>query len=543
MSEARVSETSCSTYFETLPDDVCVKLLEWLDTIRCQSSENERNPFMMASTREGKSFLSFLFSEDGPFCNVASSVATKVCLYPERDSTDVSIKYGWIDIGPELFEGAERKSGLVERILRVCGESTKEIVVAVDDAQLLHRGNGESGFIRQFESLVVQHCPAVERLEFDLAFLNEETVSTLLAAYSSQLRSIQWHLWGVGDGFSIPDFSNCTQLRQLWLPATPQLASLLECTGSMLESLFVSFITFDGYEEVIDAIERNCKKLMHIRLPDSRRFINSVGEERYAAFLSSFGSQLITAEIYGMVEPEHLRKVFTKCPNLDVERQRVEAHGIEEWERVRVFGPRIQNLLVDMIECTSEECCHAVSSCTSLSELTIYSFGDTPLEQDIIDTTIISVLSSLPTPSLKWLSLTGFRATKENVAIIAAATSNLTSIRLKLAEPLQDGSIFKNIVDSNPHLREVRVVEAYPTNRNRDAESAVGLLRVLVDTFAKCSSLMFVILNTGKQDVREETIRDICGSLPCRGIDVYVEIGSTSYGQTRRIGQQLIVPL
>ena len=175
--------------------------------------------------------------------------------------------------------------------------------------------------------------------------------------------------------------------------------------------------------------------------------------------------------------------------------------------------------------------------------MTISRFDDKALDQNIIDTTIISVLSCLSTPSLKLLSLPDFRATKENVAMIVAATSNLTRIELNLAEPVQNGSIFKTIVDSNPHLREVYVAEDYRTNGKRDEGSALELLRVLVDTFSKCRSLVFYILNTGDQQVSEGTIRDICGSLPCRGIDLSVHIGSTSYEQRCRLGHRLMIPL
>ncbi len=215
---------------------------------------------------------------------------------------------------------------------------------------------------------------------------------------------------------------------------------------------------------------------------------------------------------------------------------------MEKWERVNVFGPRIANLIVVMIASTHAERWNAISNCTNLSGLICLNFDETRLEHATMDTSIISVLSCLSTASLKQLSLYGFRATKESATMIAAASSNLVSIRLGLAEPVQDGTILKVIVDSNPYLREVHVVENETADGERDVDSAVELLRVLVDTFSKCRSFVFGILNTGEQDVREETIRDICGSLPCRGIDLSVEIGSTFYRQTR-CSARVIVPL
>ncbi len=542
MSATGVSGESYSTYFETLPDEVHVKLVEWVDMVWYESSENVQYLDTLPFTGKGRHFLSFLFSENGPFCKALSSVLTKVTLSSIRNSTNVSVDGGWVNIGPEILEGEELGRGVIERVLRACGESMKEIVLAVDDVHPLLIENGEYRIIQQFVSLVIQYCPAVESLEFDLPFSGEDVIFVLFAKYCSQLCSIDGYMWKSGVTLYSADFSNCTQIRCLSLPATPQLIPLLEGTGSLLERLFLRFDSFEGYGEVLDAIEQNCKKLVHIGLDDSRRVINSVGEERYAAFLCSYGTQLTSASLQGMVESEHLLEVYSKCSNLDVKYQSIEDYGIEGWELVRVFGPRIQHVKVDMFACTGVESCNAISSCISLSGLELFNFGrDRISEQDVIDTTLISVLSSLSTPSLERLLLPGLRGTKENLAMIVAATSNLRSLKLELAQPVQNGAFFKTIADSNPYLREVRIVEDEIEDGIRDGDSAVELLRELVNTFSKCRSLIFGILNTGDQEVREETIRDICASLPCRGIDLYVRIGCTSCGQPRRLGDLFLI--
>ncbi len=542
MNQTGVSEPSCSTYFGTLPADVCVMLLEWLSTIRHLNSAKEQCSDAAAVARREREFLCFLFFKDGPFCNVAPSMITRLSLSPGRDTTKVSIENGLITMGPELFEEEELGKELAEQVLKACGESTKEIWLTLDDARPIHRQTNEYRFIQLFVSFVIQYCPAVESLRFrgKPRFTGENTAYTLIAAYSSRLRSIDWNLEGIGAQFCVPDFSNCTQIRQLSMLVKPKLMFLLKRTGSLLESLELTFDTFEKCEKVMNAIEENCKNLVRIRLLDSRRVINSVGEERYAAFLCSYGTQLIKAEIDGMVDPEHLFEVFTKCSNLNFENRKVEDSTSEEWELVRVFGPRIQNLEVGLIACTSKQCCPAISSCTTLSGLTIFSYDNRELMPDITEKTIGSVLSSLCTPSLKHLTLGWLRATKEDLAMVAEATSNLTTIELVFAEPVQDGSIFETIVNSNPHLREVCITESHIENGERDVDSALELLRVLVKTFSKCHSLMFSILNTGMQDVQEETIRDICGSLPCRGIELFVEIGSICYLLSCRQGHGVI---
>ncbi len=225
--------------------------------------------------------------------------------------------------------------------------------------------------------------------------------------------------------------------------------------------------------------------------------------------------------------------MLTKCLNLNVKSQNVFGFADEGWERVRIFGSRIQYLMVDLILCTSDESCNAISSCTSLSELTALGIDGMGHEQYMFDTAMMSLLSSLSTTSLKHLALSCFRPIEGNVAMIVRATSNLIYLHLELAEPVQNGDIFKTIVDSNPHLRMVSIKEKEDSDGERDGNSALELLQVLLDTFSKCDSLAFSILNTGKQDVPRDTIRDICGSLPCRGINLNVRIGSTFYKQTR----------
>ena len=530
MNDLEVPGTSGLTYFNTLSDDVPVKLLECLDRIWFDRSKDEEYLDTVPLDYGRTAYLYLLLSEDGPFYDVASSLLTRVSFTHVHGSTNVMIRGGQVEIGPELFENEEVEQGLAEKLLKMCGESAKVISLTTYEGTSLDSENDGSGLVGQFISLVIQYCTAVDSLEFDFTSPNGEFVSPLFAKFSAQLRSISWHLWAPGDCFCLPDFSDCTQIRQLFLNASPELMPVLERAGSQVESFLLTIDTFEICGEIIDAIEQNCKKLMHIELGNTRHIINSVGEERYAAFLCSYGNQLIEAGLCGMVEPEHLEEVYTKCSNLKAEYQMVDDYGVEAWELIRVFAPRIRFLRVDLMASTGEESSNAISSCTSLSELYLTVDGERR-EQDVIDSAVMSVLSSLSTPSLKHLTLTEFRATKENVAVIVAATSNLVRMELALAEPVQDGTIFKTIVDSNPHLCEVEIAENSYPSRERDGDSAVELLRVLVDTFSKCRSLMFCLLGPDACVLQEETIRDICGSLPCRGIDLFVEIGPSIYIQ------------
>ncbi len=139
------------------------------------------------------------------------------------------------------------------------------------------------------------------------------------------------------------------------------------------------------------------------------------------------------------------------------------------------------------------------------------------------------------------MSPPSFRPTEDNVSNIVAAPSNLIRNQLNCAEPVLDAGSFKPVVDSNRHLRETCITKDCNDDGERDKTSAVVLLRILVDIFSDCRSLLLGMLNTGEQDVHEETIRGICSSLACRGIDFFVRIGSTSYRQARYLGHELWV--
>ena len=110
-------------------------------------------------------------------------------------------------------------------------------------------------------------------------------------------------------------------------PIFPQLISFLHAFGSSLESLSVSFGVIDkyvggyidgyidGYAEMFDLIQNNCPKLSTVSLFDYFKIIEAVGEEQYANFLCSFGSQLIRAET-DRLSIGKLAQVKRACPNL-----------------------------------------------------------------------------------------------------------------------------------------------------------------------------------------------------------------------------------
>ncbi len=98
------------------------------------------------------------------------------------------------------------------------------------------------------------------------------------------------------------------------------------------------------------------------------------------------------------------------------------------------------------------------------------------------------------------------------------ASSNLLSFELGLAEPLENGTIILTIMDSNTHLCDMSTVEK---DGEREADSAVTLLRTRVKLFSECDTLIFGKLNTGGKRVSEENIPQVCaGTVTASSLDL-----------------------
>ena len=60
------------------------------------------------------------------------------------------------------------------------------------------------------------------------------------------------------------------------------------------------------------------------------------------------------------------------------------------------------------------------------------------------------------------------------------------------------------------------------------------LLQMLVRAFSKCRSIDFHLVDRDEGSVTRNEVHDICGSLPCRGVDVRIIDGPTCYRQMDR---------
>lgn len=81
----------------------------------------------------------------------------------------------------------------------------------------------------------------------------------------------------------------------------------------------------------------------------------------------------------------------------------------------------------------------ALSQCTNLRKLSLY------------DCQLIFSLPSLP--MLRKLDIFKFDATQENIFRIASITKNLHEFEISTTEPIENGAIFKPLVNSNQNLK------------------------------------------------------------------------------------------
>ena len=526
-------------YFDTLPSETFPNIIKYV--FWEANSEDHGDLGASSKMRQHMRSLSMVVSDAGPFRAVTSQLSlTKVHL-GNFGAPYLNIDNCLLVIGPELFENEILKLvGIPERIFQLSGKSVKDVIIYINAYNLHPNTAKKNRVLQKFVKLIKKHCPNVENLSFmsrgieDNPHLFENDVPELLEQFSSQLRSIVWNL-GVTekDCFRVPSISMCSHIRELDFPASPQLTSFLYAFGASLESLTVSHSVNNGYAEILNVIEHKCTKLSTILLHDLFTIIETVGEERYASLLCSFGSQLICAG-FEMLSIENLARIVKACPNLSISHKLVHKDQGDEWERFDLLGPMITNLTIASYLYRDEKCKETIGRCTKLQSLLIKeNLGNR--EQEIESSSNVNFLSSISSSSLTQLWHYDFTATQKNIFILSSALRNLDHLVLTLAQPIEIGIDFKAIAGSNPQLNSVRIAERMYRDERRKKEQLIEILQMLVSAFSMCKSVDFTLCNSGGARVTRNEMDDICGSLPCRGVSKSIRIGSTHYWQKDRL--------
>ena len=527
-----------STYFHILPTEIFPTIIKYV-ILQTNSGEEVDTP---TKRRQRIVSLSMLVSDDCPFRDGVSQLRlTEVELGRDCDTSCLWMDNGVFVIGPELFENEGQEFGIPERILQLCGKSVKVVSIRINSRYLPAKDSGYNGVAEKFVTLVNKYCANIEKLCFtpfdfeDNLQPFENAFFELVEQFSSQLRSIEWKLGAINDGYvRVPDISMCTNLRELIFPSCSELISFLRTFGTSLESLTVSYGDINWYPEMLDTIEHNCANLATVLLRDCRTIIASVGEERYASFLCCFGTRLACAEVVGLSFGP-LTQVIGACPNLLVPPQFVSEIGVDEWERVLLLGPMIKSLTVAAGMCGGEQCEEALAKCTNLDSLAIeprIAPEEEEGEEGIGDCSDMTFLFSLSTSSLYYFEYCDFIATQQNIDALSLAFGNLLYLKLDLVKPIENGIDFKSIIRSNPQLDIVFIQEYVHNEEEREKDLLREVLRMLVKAFSKCRSFNLILNNNGEEAFTQDEVRDICAPLLCRGTDVEIRVGSTWYRQT-----------
>ena len=532
--EPQLRASANSMYFGTLPTDISLTIIKYV-FLHTNTREDDYVDTPVRRRQRIHS-LAMLVSDNTPFHGVLSQLSlTELRFGPITNASYLRVEDGVYVIGSELVEDNGLEPGIPERILQLCGELVRVVRFIIYSRDLPSKETDNDSAIWKFATLVKRYCPNVENLSFE-PMLNEDNplpfediFPGFLEQFSSQLRSIEWIVRRRDEGYlRIPDISTCKNIRELVFPPCSRLISFLRTFGASLESLTVSYADFDGYAEMLDVIEDNCKKLSRVSLRDYSRAIETVGEERYANFISSFGSEIIEAQVEELSAGK-LAQVVRACPNLFIPYKVYYDNRFDGWERVSLLGPMIKNLTV-VTHKFLEDKGAALENCTNLESLFVcgYYAGEEAGIDDGLDLTFLLPLSS---SSLIFYGQTEFDAIERNIDILSSAFRNLRHLRLSLANPIENGIDFKSISHSNTQLGSVHIREFDEDDKQREKSLSIAVLRMLVNAFRKCHFIEFILVNDIADRVTRDEIHDICSSLPARDVTATIQVGSTTHKQ------------
>lgn len=203
--------------------------------------------------------------------------------------------------------------------------------------------------------------------------------------------------------------------------------------------------------------------------------------------------------------------------------------GDEWWDRIEILGPHLKNLYIAHPYDLGEKCTKAMVRCWNLRELTID--GEYGRAVGDFDVDFLFSRAALgPLQALETLLIARNKPEERNITLIASRTGKLRSLTVELLKPLANGNVFALIVRANPLLENVCVVELYEECvSERSTEDALEIMTCLLKPFAKCSRVQLELVHEEESYVSEESLQELCGIVPCRGINLEVGVGTTKY--------------
>ncbi len=527
------STTRTATLFNTLSIDTLFVIVKQMTSPVRMMRSTAMLPYLeagkstpdMPSARERVRFLALLFSANSPLRAAAASIVSEINVHWRIPETAIDSSSELLNIGPELFDGEAKQMELGRIIFSACGPYVRRISMSnVPKAE-----SKSKDFVVQFTSHVFHYCRKVEEVRFwgyGAPLTRWRTASAFFREYAANLRVIDWR--GEEDKNGFRDLRECVNAKRLQFRNlnNAALVPLLEACGATLEELDISITPVRNSMEVLNAIQNYCKQLSVLKIVNLRNVMDLFGQERYSWLLRSYGSQLRNAKTDGLGH-EHLIKVVNACTNLGVIVYWVSKRSAD-WRHLYDLGPRVARLFLNAGLLAGDEYPGALKHCSNLRELYLsggYGYGI----PELTDVMIANAFSPSRFPKLEHLSVGYFKANERNMALIASCTANLKSASFQPFESGSKVSAFQSIVDANRHLRQIIIDTCVLREADRSSESALESLSELVRIFCKCRTLRLTRSCSDEEEVEKEDLIDICKVLPCRGVDVYVQIGDVKY--------------
>ena len=471
--------------------------------------------------------LSLLFSQASPFRSVVSSMRTSLCLnripmcgrhgrlHVYYNLVAAHRKGKYIRISPESDVGLD--TGLVRQVFSICGPSIDSIsfgIVKFNDSTT-DGENEKTNMAHSFSSLVLEYCANIKNLLF---FQEEKFKPNWIAEklvfhkFATQLNSLT-----LGSNFptKILDLGACSSLRQLRYMGgcSEHLIQLIPSIGGTLEHLRIDRRDSDAdWEKLMEVTRKTCDRLHTFCVSNTANLPSLAWNPRYVTFLCSYGDQLICANL-NYLAPAALQKVIDSCPMLDIDNCWSFLGLPESPKCVSVLGPRLASLRLFAFNPHANDWPKILAKCTNLRELAL--FVDLGSRQ----------LPALP--RLETFELREVCVSAQYISHLASIFSNLRTMKLQIAPDIQAVSILKPLVESNQFLRDVRITEQVSERQPRlrtHIPCSLQLLRELVEIFSKCEKLDIRLFQTEGEHITNSEVVNICGVLPCRGVEVHIEI-------------------
>ncbi len=529
------------TFFDSVPHDVLLNIVSYVfPAMRMPSSLR---------------LMKFFFSSANPFQTVASYLFTSVSFKGYANRTYAHIDSGTIYVSSYDVDSSGLNATQVQNMWSVCGGSVSRIKFTEIE--------NETRRLEKFVNAVLRHCPNVDSLVMNASWNRKhggDCTVKLFEKYATQLRSIECDRIG---GWRGMDWSNCTNLRQFICSSVTgsRLITILKSIGVTLEELRVYNVCGRNRVDVLDMIQKSCKRITVLVLP-LEAYEHRM--EKYASLLCSYSEQLIEANVCEL-DCENLRRICDSCPQLRLscrlsfisdsdDEYEFQCYGDDDesdecngnWMRFTVMAPVLVELLIANNLTLRADTERVMARCTHLLKLDIngqIQDGDYTTAVTT-DSDMKALFFSSSFHALEELYIHGLIPSETNINLVASSTSRLKRVNFVLAEHIEDGSVFQSLVDSNPCLTEVNVDEMsmrdemFESDCMRSASSALDLMRSLLETFSMCRELDFYVRHMeGEEDkdwdeeAMEEELRKLRRCVKYRGADVTMGVTSARYRQ------------